>query len=205
MYTRHASIIILTTLLACPVSARADEKADTSASNTKHPIYSQTMKSLTGKKIDLKQYRGKVLLIVNVASQCGATPQYRPLQQLHEKYSRSGLVVLGFPCNQFGAQEPGTEQEIARFCQQNYGVKFTIFRKIDVNGDKAPALYRFLTGKQSGLQGQAASKVNWNFEKFLVSRNGRVAGRFRTGVEPDSPALLRAIQKELAQPAGKTP
>jgi len=205
MYTRHALAVILTTLLACTSPARGDEKADTPASGKKHPIYSQTMKSLTGKKIDLKKYQGKVLLIVNVASQCGATPQYGPLQRLHEKYSQAGLMVLGFPCNQFGAQEPGTEQEIARFCQQNYGVKFTMFSKIDVNGEKAAPLYRYLTGKQSGLQGKAAGKVGWNFEKFLVSRDGRVVARFRTGIDPDSETLLRAVQKELNQPVQKKP
>jgi glutathione peroxidase len=161
------------------------------------------MKSLTGKKIDLKQYRGKVLLIVNVASQCGATPQYGPLQQLHEKYGQAGLAVLGFPCNQFGAQEPGSEQEIARFCQKNYGVKFTMFNKINVNGEKAAPIYRYLTGKQSGLSGKDAGKVGWNFEKFLVSRDGHVVARFRTGVNPDDRAFLQAVQKELKQPVQK--
>jgi glutathione peroxidase len=179
------------------------EKKEPAESKDKHPIYSQTMKSLTGKKIDLKKYQGKVLLMVNVASECGATPQYGPLQKLHQKYSQAGLVVLGFPCNQFGAQEPGTEKEIAQFCKKNYGVDFTMFGKIDVNGEKAAPLYKHLTGKDSGLKGDDVGKVGWNFEKFLVGRDGKVVARFRTSAEPDSTEFLNAIAKELNKPAPK--
>jgi glutathione peroxidase len=161
------------------------------------PILKREMKSLTGKKVDFKKYNGKVLLIVNVASECGATPQYGPLEALHEKYGEKGLAVLGFPCNQFGQQEPGTEKQIAEFCQKNYGVKFDMFSKIDVNGDKADDLFKQLTSKEAFAEG--AGPVKWNFEKFLVSKQGKVVARFRTGVEPDSEEVVKAIESELAK------
>ena len=191
----------LAMLLATPL-AHADKKAADSARG-KHPIYSQTMKSLTGKKVDLKKYQGKVLLVVNVASECGATPQYGPLQELHKKYGKQGLAVIGFPCNQFGAQEPGTEKEIAQFCQKNYGVEFDMFGKVDVNGEKAAPLFKFLTGKKSGLKGKDLGKVGWNFEKFLISRDGKVIARYRTGTEPNSESVVATIEKELEKPAPK--
>lgn len=204
--TLGKSLMAALLVLAASPLVRADEKVKTDGSNdvtVKHPIYSQTMKSLTGKKIDLKKYEGKVLLVVNVASECGATPQYGPLQQLHEKYSKAGLMVLGFPCNQFGAQEPGTEKEIAQFCQKNYGVEFTMFGKIDVNGEKAAPLYKYLTGNESGLKGKDVGKVGWNFEKFVVSRDGKVVARFRTSTEPDSEEFVKAVETELEKAAPK--
>lgn len=160
-----------------------------------HPILAQQMTSLAGEPVELSRYRGKALLIVNTASQCGATPQYADLQKLHEKYKDRGLVVLGFPCNQFGAQEPGTEAEIATFCEENYGVTFDMFAKIDVNGEKAAPLFRYLTSKESGLED--AGPVKWNFEKFLISRTGEPVARFRTRVEPDSPEVIEAIEAAL--------
>lgn len=160
-----------------------------------HPIYGQTMKSLDGKPVDLAKYRGKVLLIVNTASECGATPQYAPLQELHEKYAEQGLAVVGFPCNQFGAQEPGSSQDIAQFCQSNYGVSFDMFEKIDVNGSDAAPVYAWLTSEKTGLDD--TGKIRWNFEKFLVSKDGRVLKRFRTGVQPDSPEVIAAIEAAL--------
>ena len=167
----------------------------------KHPIYGQKIKSLTGKTIDLKEFRGKVLLIVNTASECGATPQYDTLQALHEALEDKGLAVMGFPCNQFGAQEPGSNKEIATFCRKNYGVDFTMFGKVDVNGEKAAPLFKYLTGDKSGLK--KAGPVQWNFEKFLVSRKGEVVARFDTGVEPDSDELLDALVTELKKDAPK--
>lgn len=190
-------------LLTVTSLTQAEKKEKETPEKDGHPIYSQTMKSLTGKKIDLKKYQGKVLLMVNVASECGATPQYGPLQKLHQKYSQAGLVVMGFPCNQFGAQEPGTEKEIAQFCRKNYGVNFTMFSKIDVNGEKAAPLYKYLTGKDSGLTGDDAGKVGWNFEKFLISRDGQVVARFRTRTQPDSVEFVNAVEKELNKPAPK--
>jgi glutathione peroxidase len=155
------------------------------------------MKSLAGKKVDLAKYSGKVLLITNVASQCGATPQYKPLEALHEKYHEKGLAVLGFPCNQFGDQEPGSDEEVSQFCQKNYGVKFDMFSKIDVNGENAAPLFKQLTSKEAFAAD--SGKVNWNFEKFLVSKEGKVVARFRTGVQPDSAEVVKAIEAELAK------
>ena len=155
------------------------------------------MKSLDGKKVDLSKYEGKVVLIVNVASQCGATPQYEPLQGLYETYKDKGLVVLGFPCNQFGEQEPGSAEDIQEFCTENYGVTFDLFSKIDVNGENAAPLYRYLTSKDTnpGFSGP----IGWNFEKFLVSREGKVVARFKTPVEPDSEEVVKAIEAELKE------
>jgi len=154
------------------------------------------MKSLEGKEVDLRQYKGKVVLIVNVASQCGLTPQYEGLQALHDKYASQGLAILGFPCNQFGAQEPGTAQEIRQFCTQNYGVKFDMFDKIEVNGPNAAPLYKLLTSLETKPKG--AGPISWNFEKFLIGRDGRVIARFAPRVAPDAPELIQAIESALA-------
>lgn len=162
----------------------------------KSPVLSHTMNSLDGQPVDLAKYKGKVLLIVNVASRCGATPQYKQLQELHEKYQDKGLVVLGFPCNQFGAQEPGTAQEIASFCKDNYKVTFPMFSKIDVNGDNAAPLYQHLTSEEAVPADPGA--VRWNFEKFLIGRDGQVIQRFRTRVSPDASEVVQAIEKALA-------
>lgn len=154
------------------------------------------MKSLKGQEVDLSKYQGKVVLVVNVASACGLTPQYEGLQNLHEKYAAKGLSVLGFPCNQFGKQEPGTEGEIADFCKANYGVEFDMFAKVEVNGDGACPLYKHLTGLDTKPKG--AGKVSWNFEKFLIDRKGNVIGRFEPKTSPEDPALVKAIEAALA-------
>jgi glutathione peroxidase len=159
------------------------------------PVLEQKMTSLAGKPVELSEYKGKVLLIVNTASRCGATPQYEDLQALHEKYSKEGLVVLGFPCNQFGKQEPGDSEQIATFCKKNYGVSFPMFAKVDVNGDEACDLFKYLTSEEA--YPQDAGKVKWNFEKFLVNREGKVVGRFRTSVNPSSKPVVEAIEREL--------
>jgi glutathione peroxidase len=153
------------------------------------------MTGLDGKEVDLAQYQGKVVLIVNVASKCGYTPQYETLQALYAKYSKDGLVVLGVPCNQFGKQEPGTEKEIAAFCTSEYGVTFPMTAKVDVNGDKACPLYKFLTNKDTDPK--FAGKIGWNFEKFLISRNGEVVGRFASKVDPAGEEFQKAITDEL--------
>jgi glutathione peroxidase len=185
-------------IAACALLAFASVSTLPAEDGTKdnHPIYGQTMKSLTGKNIDLSKYKGKVLLIVNTASECGATPQYEPLQALHEKLADKGLAVAGFPCNQFGSQEPGSNDEIAGFCKKNYGVSFDMFGKVDVNGDKAAPLFKYLTSKKAGLK--QSGPVKWNFEKFLVGRDGQVIARFGTGTQPDSPEVVTAIEKALA-------
>lgn len=152
------------------------------------------MKSLTGSEVELGQYAGKVLLIVNVASKCGATPQYEQLQALHEKYKDQGLVVIGFPCNQFGAQEPGSAADIASFCKDTYNVNFPMFDKVDVNGPEAAPIYKLLTAHEPG-----SGPIKWNFEKFLIGRDGKIVSRYSTRVKPDDKEVVKAIEAELAK------
>ena len=152
------------------------------------------MRSLAGEEIDLTQYQGTVLLIVNVASECGYTPQYRGLQALQARYGQDGFAVLGFPCNQFGQQEPGTADQIAAFCSRRYSVTFPMFEKVDVNGQNQCGLYKYLTSQES------SGPIQWNFEKFLVARDGQVVARFRSSVAPESKPLVEAIERELAKP-----
>jgi glutathione peroxidase len=147
-------------------------------------IYDLSVSDIQGKPRKLADYKDKVLLIVNVASQCGFTPQYKGLEALYEKLHGRGLEILGFPCNQFGAQEPGSEAEIAQFCELNYGVKFPLFAKIDVNGDNAAPLYKYLKKAKPGLLGTEA--IKWNFTKFLVDRKGNVVERYGSNVEPQT-------------------
>jgi glutathione peroxidase len=158
-------------------------------------IYDADVEALDGSPAELGDYQGKALLIVNVASQCGLTPQYSGLQALHEEYSDRGFAVLGFPCNQFGAQEPGSADEIASFCETNYGVTFPMFSKIEVNGDGRHALYEQLTVSADD-EGEAGD-IQWNFEKFLVSADGDVVRRFRPLTAPDDPILVGAIEEQL--------
>jgi len=187
------NLITACTLLAVAAASVVTTEA---AEKDKHPIYGTTMKSLTGKKVDFSKYKGKVLLIVNTASECGATPQYEPLEAMYKELKDKGLVVAGFPCNQFGKQEPGSDEEIAGFCRKNYGVTFDMYSKVDVNGQKAAPLYKFLTSGKSGVKD--TGPVKWNFEKFLIGRDGNVIARFRTGTQPDSQEVLDAIDKALA-------
>jgi glutathione peroxidase len=158
-------------------------------------IYDIETKLLEGDPIALSEFKGKALLIVNVASRCGFTPQYEGLQAMYEKYKDRGLEILGFPCNQFLAQEPGTEEEIREFCSSRYSVSFPIFRKIDVNGDDRHPLYEILTSKPDA-DGNAGD-VQWNFEKFLVSPEGDVVGRYRTMITPDDAKLVGEIEAQL--------
>jgi len=159
------------------------------------PLADIPLKDIAGKDTSLKPHAGKVLLLVNVASQCGATPQYGGLQALHDKYGPRGLVVMGFPCNDFGAQEPGTAAEIKQFCATNYKVTFPMFAKVGIaEGPGQHPLFAALTGKGSPLPGP----VTWNFAKFLVGRDGKLAARFDTGTEPEDDALVKAIEKALA-------
>ena len=155
------------------------------------------VKSLDGKDVDLSKYEGKVVMIVNVASQCGLTPQYKQLQALHEKYADQGLAILGFPCNQFGKQEPGTAAEIQEFCSKNYGVSFDLFAKIEVNGDDATGLYKYL--KQLDTNPKGSGDISWNFEKFLLDRHGNVIARFEPRTRPDDPEVLAVVAKALEE------
>lgn len=160
-------------------------------------IYSFSATSIDGKEISFQQYQGKVLLIVNTASKCGFTSQYQGLETLHQKYQAQGLEILGFPCNQFGKQEPGNEQEIKEFCQLNYDVSFSLFKKIDVNGDNTHPLYQFLKSQAKGIMG--SETIKWNFTKFLVDQSGKVLKRYGSmstpeSIENDIAALLQSAQ-----------
>jgi glutathione peroxidase len=153
-----------------------------------------SMPGLDGKPVDLASFQGKVVLVVNVASRCGATPQYAGLQKLYDTYKDRGLVIIGFPANDFGAQEPGTDSQIAEFCTSKYGVTFPMFSKITVKGSGAPPLYKTLTAAAN-----PPGDIAWNFEKFLIGRDGGVIGRFKTRVPPDDPAMIAAIEAALAK------
>ncbi len=158
------------------------------------PLYSVPLKDIDGKDTSLKAYAGKALLVVNVASQCGYTGQYSGLEALWQKYQSQGLVVLGFPCNDFGAQEPGTTAEIKQFCASNFAVSFPLFDKLHVKGAEQHPLYEALTGSSSPVAGP----VKWNFGKFLISREGRILARFDSDVEPASAELTKAVESALA-------
>lgn len=148
---------------------------------------------MEGKSVNLSDYNGKVVLIVNVASKCGYTKQYKSLQEIYNKYSDKGFEILAFPCNQFGGQEPGTNDEIQEFCSINYGVTFRLFDKIDVNGENKSSLYEVLTNNLVTESGD----VKWNFEKFLISKEGKIVARFRTKVDPNDEVLISALTEEL--------
>lgn len=159
-------------------------------------IYDFNARTIDGTDVSLGDYRGKVLLIVNTASKCGFTPQYEGLEKLHEAYADRGLAILGFPCNQFGAQEPGDEAEIRNFCTLKYDVKFPMFAKVDVNGADAHPLYKYLKSEAKGVLGTEG--IKWNFTKFLVDRNGRVIDRFAPTTKPED--LRGAIEGLLQAP-----
>jgi glutathione peroxidase len=158
-------------------------------------LYDIPINTLNGEPTTLAPYQGKALLVVNVASKCGLTPQYSGLEALQERYGERGFSVLGFPCNQFLGQEPGSADEIAEFCSTNYGVTFPLFEKIDVNGTHRHPIYQELADQPDAAG--AAGDVAWNFEKFLVSPKGDVVGRFRPQVAPEDPTLLEAIERAL--------
>lgn len=157
-------------------------------------VYDFEAQQIDGKTVSLKQFKGKPLLIVNTASACGFTPQFAGLQKLHEQYGGKGLVVLGFPCNQFGAQDPGSDEEIGQFCQRNFGVSFPMMSKIDVNGPAAHPLYQWLTSEAKGFLGTA--NIKWNFTKFLVGKDGQVIRRYAPQDAPET--LAKDIEAALA-------
>jgi glutathione peroxidase len=178
-------------LAICALCGLATMFADTSRADS--PL-AGTMKTIDGKDVDLGTYQGKVVLIVNVASRCGATPQYSGLQALYEKYKDKGFLVLGFPANDFGAQEPGSDEQIKEFCSTKYAVSFPMFSKISVKGPEKAALYKVLTETAD-----PSGEVGWNFEKFLIGKDGKIAGRFKTRVSPDDAELVSAIEAALAK------
>ena len=178
-------------------TAEAKQTETTTGEQTmtsKSSALDHVVKDAFGEDHDLKQYRGKAVLIVNVASRCGYTPQYKGLQELHKEYSARGLQVLGFPCNQFMGQEPGTDAEIQDFCRTNYGVEFPVLSKVEVNGTNMSPVYRSLTqDSPETFQG----KIGWNFEKFLVNKEGNVVGRFNSRIQPKDKRLVDAIESVL--------
>ena len=175
----------LTLLAALLLAPLASTRADT--------VYDVKLKDIDGKDTTLAAYKGKLLLIVNVASKCGFTKQYTGLEALYQKYRAQGVVVLGMPCNQFGGQEPGSAEEIKQFCSSKYHVTFPLFAKIDVNGDQRHPLYSVLAGKDSPFPGD----INWNFTKFLVAKDGKILKRFESAVTPESPEMATAIEAAL--------
>ena len=159
-------------------------------------VHDIDLQTLAGKSASLSDFAGSTVLVVNVASKCGLTPQYAGLQRLHDRFAERGFTVVGFPCNQFGAQEPGTPEEISEFCSVNYGVSFPLFAKIDVNGPDRHPLYTELTAV-ADAEGNAGD-VQWNFEKFLINGDGDIIARFRPMIDPEAPELVAAIEENLA-------
>jgi glutathione peroxidase len=193
MNTRKIWLLALSFVVIVQSRATAGE---TKGKTKVAPIYTIKMKSLDGKDVDFARYKGKVLLIVNVASECGYTPQYKGLQDLHKKYADKGLAVIGVPSNDFGAQEPGTEAQIAAFCKKNYGVTFDMFSKVGVaKGKSQSPLYKLLTSKETNPN--HAGEVKWNFEKFLIGMDGTIIARFDSETEPDAEQLRKMLEEAL--------
>jgi len=191
LVTGVGAMIVLCASLSI-ANAADEKKADPSAGPLQF-----TVKDIDGKDVNLSQYKGKPVLIVNVASKCGNTPQYAQLQELHKKYADKGLVVLGFPANEFRGQEPGTNEQIKEFCTSKYGVEFPMFSKLVVKGEGQAPLYQYLTSTQTNPK--HAGEITWNFEKFLVGRDGQVVNRFKPRTKPDAPEVVQAIEAELAK------
>ncbi len=181
-----------------PVKTEANARVETAKPMSFLDFKTQ---SLDGKPVDLSQFKGKVLLVVNTASKCGYTPQYAGLQKLSTDYSAKGLTVIGFPANNFGGQEPGTNTEIGEFCQKNYGVTFPLMTKVSVKGDDQSPIFSFLTKDANPAM---TGDIGWNFEKFLISRDGKLVARFKSGVTPDSEELKNAVEAELAKTPTQT-
>ena len=189
---RFGSMLALVVVLAgLGISARAEDKKDKDAAG----VLKLKMKSLAGQDVNLADYQGKVVLLVNVASRCGLTPQYKELEALYEKYGKEGLVVVGIPCNDFLGQEPGTSEEIAKFCESKYGVKFDMLSKVVVKGEGICPLYKHLTSKETDPKFGGA--IKWNFTKFLIGKNGEIVSRFESAVKPESKEMTEAIEAEL--------
>ncbi len=189
----------LLALLCAPLLFNTSVAAEEKAQGEKMSgVLNFKMLGLDGKEIDLAGYQGKVVLFVNVASKCGYTPQYKGLEDLHEKYADKGLVIIGVPANDFGRQEPGTNDEIASFCEKNYGVKFVMLGKVPtVKGAEQVGLYKFLTSKETNPK--FSGEIKWNFTKFLIGRNGEIVNRFEPGIDPESEKVTQAIDAEIAK------
>ena len=186
--------------VAVAVMALAGCAAVGTAEDAKMSPLDNKLKDIDGKEYDLAKLKGKVVFVVNVASECGYTPQYEGLQALYAKHEKDGLVVVGIPSNQFGTQEPGTDAEIKKFCTSQYKVTFPMMSKVVIKGKDQIPLYKVLTEATPDKDGKV-EQVGWNFEKFLIGRDGKVVGRFKSAVKPDSPEVTRAIKTELDKPA----
>ncbi len=196
------SVVVLCVLAFVAYSLVSKSIAQEEAKNNAVPpssILGHTMTSLDGQEIDLKTLEGKVLLIVNVASRCGLTQQYTALEELHKKYGGQGFAVIGFPCNQFLGQEPGTSEQIKQFCTKEFGVTFPMFSKIEVKGEGACELYQQLTAMDLAPAGPGP--ISWNFEKFIIGRNGVPVARFSPRTKPDSEEVIKVLEAQLAVPA----
>lgn len=179
--------------IACGLDAEPTTRPTTEPSS----VLDFAVRDNTGNVVNLADYRGKVLLIVNTASRCGLTPQYEGLQKLYETHKDAGLAILAFPANEFGQQEPGTNEQIRDFCTTNYHVTFDLFSKIIVKGDGIAPLYQFLTSPQTNPA--SSGEIQWNFTKFLISRDGQIVSRFEPAIKPDDPAMLAVVEAELAK------
>lgn len=184
-------------MLLATVGAHAGGAKADAAKPAVPPVLNFKMKSLTGQDVDLAKYQGKVVLMVNVASKCGFTPQYKDLEELQTKYKAQGLAILGFPANDFGHQEPGSNEEIGAFCKKNYGVDFDMFSKVAVTGDEKCPLYKYLTSEATDPK--FPGEVKWNFEKFIISRDGQIVARYRSNVKPTSEEFIKTLETELAK------
>ena len=188
------SAILLLILLACGANLKSEKKMEKTLEKS---VYGFTVNNIDGKAVPLKEYSGKALLIVNTASRCGYTPQYEGLESLYKKYKPRGLEVLGFPSNDFGGQEPGSNAEIKTFCETRFKVSFSLFEKGPVSGEKIQPLFLYLT---QTAKPEIQGGVRWNFEKFVIDRNGRLIGRFRSKDAPDSAALAAVLEQALQPP-----
>lgn len=195
-----AAMAIVSNYAGNPLSTTTSAFAADTGKSDLPKVLSFKINTLEGEPADLSKYKGKVVVFVNVASKCGATPQYKALQSLYDAYKDKGLVIIGVPCNQFGGQEAGSSKEIREFCSSNYKVSFDMLEKVNVNDDgnkKACELFAYLTAQDAKPAGKGP--VGWNFEKFVVDRKGNVVGRFKTRVEPDSKELIAVIEKAIAE------
>ncbi len=193
--TAVLAVVGMLGILGIGTMARADDHPAPPPGTAPGEVLKFTMKDIDGKDVDLSKYKGRVILMVNVASKCGNTPQYKSLEAIYEKYKDKGFVILGFPANNFGAQEPGTDGEIKEFCTANYNVTFPIFSKISVKGDDIAPLYKTLTEFKS--EKVTPGSISWNFEKFLIGRDGAIVDRFAPRTKPDSDKVIAAIEAEL--------
>ncbi len=192
--------LVMSVVLLCPILYHRFVSVAAAADSSSQGLYEIPLTTIDGEKTSLKPYRNQVLLIVNTASGCGYTPQYAGLEKLYEKYRSKGLVVLGFPSNDFFSQEPGTNSQIKFFCKTNYQVEFPLFEKAPVGGDKIQPLYQYLLS-----HGEDHSAIGWNFEKILVGRNGQILKRFRSRVSPESDELVQGVEEALRAPVALAP